>query len=212
MRAEGTPYHSVMRFEPAQASEMMGPLLVDQALSDIPIFGPERADVEVTIENALKTDPADAVIAEQTDAIKTPLPESFYHANNISSKLRSLRAFVRSESGSANATDGGLAGMSDSDILRTELKELPLSTTGLKSCREIHESLMSTLVKVSGLPSEAQCVVDHTMIFRAKERYLFDAATNREVVTDDPWMKYVWDWVAGMCPYYNRIYKLLSTA
>jgi hypothetical protein len=193
---EETSYHSAMRFEAAQASEMLGPLLVEQALSDIPIFGEERAGIEETIEKALKVDATAAVVAEQTDAITTPLPESSYHPNTIATRLRSLRAFARSESGSLDATKGDAGRMTDSDILRAESKELSLAATGLKSCREIHESVVSTLLTASGLPSEAQCVVDHAMILRAKEKYLFDAAINTEVVADDPWLKYVWDWVA----------------
>ncbi|KAG8427250.1 hypothetical protein J3459_007392 [Metarhizium acridum] len=74
--------------------------------------------------------------------------------------------------------------------------EISLASNSLVSCREIHEALLGTLATVKGLPREAQCVVDHSMLLRAKEKYLFDAATNRTVLSDDSWRRFLWDWVA----------------
>jgi hypothetical protein len=72
-----------------------------------------------------------------------------------------------------------------------------ISSNGIGSCSEIHEALLGTLVSSSGLPREAQCVVDHVRLLRAKEKYLFDAVTNRNVTSDDPWKRFVWDWIGG---------------
>jgi len=69
----------------------------------------------------------------------------------------------------------------------------PMSTTN----QELHELHLSSLVGAKGFPMEAQKVIDHTMLLRAKEKYLFDCEANRKVVSDDPWLRDVWAWIAG---------------
>lgn len=47
------------------------------------------------------------------------------------------------------------------------------------------------------MPSQGHIVLNHIMLLRAKEKYLFHTKTNQKVVADDPWLQDVWAWVAG---------------
>ncbi|KAF4124210.1 hypothetical protein GMORB2_5926 [Geosmithia morbida] len=196
---EGLPYLDLMRFEPRQALRMLGPVLVDKALSDIPIFGSGKADIAATIEASLDPASASSLMAEMTGTMDAPLPDAFYQAKTVAAKLRALRTFVREEfPGKADGNGSGpqqhFAG--DLGAIKDGLDEMSLASNGVVGpCHEIHDALLSMLVEVPGLPREAQCVADHEMVLRAKERYLFDASTNRDIVSDDPWTRFVWDWI-----------------
>lgn len=195
---EGSPYLDIMQFEAPHASEMLAPLLAEQALSDIPIFGHNSADIESTIVSALKHKVSSKVTVEARNEAEAKLPAAYHKAETVAAKLRALRTFVRDQ----------LLGTDDEDDLHSHLgaltilnpggaDDIPLASIGAGSCREIHDALLSTLVKAPGIPREAQAVIDHSMLLRAKEKYLFDAKVNRKVVNDDPWTRFVWDWIAG---------------
>ncbi|KAJ0286458.1 hypothetical protein CBS470a_005844 [Colletotrichum nupharicola] len=109
---ESGPYHNIMEFEPSQSSDMLGPLFVEEALSDIAIFGPDKVDVQTIVDKTLQ------------------------------------------------------ARFSAADL------------------------------NTQNLSTESQCLLDHVMLLRAKEKYLFDCNVNRAVVADDPWLRYMWDWIA----------------
>ncbi|RFU79945.1 wd repeat-containing [Trichoderma arundinaceum] len=198
---ENTPYQDLMHFEATQAPKMLAPIIIEKKLSDVSIFGPERVNIEASIERALDPKTPISVVVEAVDGTSSPLPESFYKAETIAEKLRSLRNYVRDESTVLGSPDEGRPHASDVKRLTNgKPGSASISSNGIGSCREIHEALLGTLVSSSGLPREAQCVVDHVKLFRAKERYLFDAVTNRNVTSDDPWKKFVWDWIGGRNP------------
>ncbi|KAM4054713.1 zinc-ribbon like family protein [Hirsutella rhossiliensis] len=194
---ERAPYHDMMRFEPSQTAEMLGTFLAEETLSEVPIFGPDKAHVQERLQSASKIRSAASTTVEHVDGITTDLPDSFRNAKSVSQTLRSLRAFMRDEHGASHTEDGSVAHHRGASHLDNGLNDISLASNSLGSCREIHEGLLSSLVAAKGLPREAQCVVDHTMLLRAQEKYLFDAATNRNIVSDDPWKMFIWDWIAG---------------
>lgn len=177
---------------------MLGPLLVENALSEVPIFGPDRVDIAATAEAALRPGSPTTATTDLTNAIDAPLPDSFHASSTVSGKLRALRAFVREQLEHSDKLDAMQSQLGNLKVIKDGEEEMPLASNGVGSCREIHEALLSTLGAASGLPREAQNIVDHTMLLRARERYLFDAPTNRKVVSDDPWTRFAWDWIAGM--------------
>ena len=65
------------------------------------------------------------------------------------------------------------------------------------SPRDLHEKLLYDRMDSYGLPGEGHAILDHIMLLRAKEMYLLNAVTNKEVVADDPWLQDVWAWVSG---------------
>lgn len=184
-----------MQFEPSQATEMLGPLLIEQSLSEVPLFGPESAKIRADVETRLKSNTLSSVTIDDVAATETPLPDEFRSAPAVAAKVRALRAFVRDEF-KPNA-DRVKPRVGDTKMEKSETTDLTLASDSLGSCREIHDALLASLAEVEHLPREAQCVLDHTMLLRAKEKYLFDAVLNRDIVADDPWVKYAWDWIAS---------------
>lgn len=182
----GLPYQDLMQFDSKQGMEVLAPTLVDQALHDVPIFGADKIAVKEGIEAALKKQDTSSAMVERVDEIDTPMPESFYAAKTVAGKLRSVRAFIK-DLEAKNPSAAGRARVPN---------ELSLASNSIESCREFHEALLASTVKTKGLPSEAQSSVDHAMLLRAKEKYLFDPTVNRKIVSDDPWKRYVWDWIA----------------
>ncbi|GAB0136685.1 hypothetical protein EsDP_00004978 [Epichloe bromicola] len=193
---ENAPYHDVMQFEPAQTSEILGPLLTEKALADVPIFGPDKARILDRVNDTLQDSESPPVILEHVDEISRPLPETLHNASTVSQKLTSIRSYIKDEQADQQAEDEQQAQRSNSRQSDYRPHEISLASNSLGSCREIHEALLATLATVKGLPRAAQCTVDHSMLLRAKEKYLFDAATNRNVLSDDPWRRFLWDWIA----------------
>lgn len=50
---------------------------------------------------------------------------------------------------------------------------------------------------MQGLPKKAQAILDHAMLLRSKEKYLFDYPANIDITSDDPWLQDLWHWVAS---------------
>ncbi|KAF4454589.1 hypothetical protein F53441_2932 [Fusarium austroafricanum] len=190
---EGAPYRSMMQFEPSQAPDILGPLLIEEALSEVPLFGSESASIRADTDALLKANNMCSVVIEDIGATMRPLPEAFHKASTVAPKIRALRAFVKDE---FKAPKGIKPRAGDTKIIESETSEMSLASDSLGSCREIHDALLASLAEAEGLPREAQNVLDHNMLLRAKEKYLFDAVANRDIVADDPWVKYIWDWVA----------------
>lgn len=187
----------MMKFEPSQASGMLGPLLIEQSLAEVALFGPESAKIRADVETTLKSNTLSSITIDDIAATATPLPEEFRSAPVVGAKVRALRAFARDEFTPSASVNGVKPRVGDTKMVQPETSKLTLASDSLGSCREIHDALLTSLAEADGLPREAQCVLDHTMLLRAKEKYLFDAVANRDIVADDPWVKYVWDWIAS---------------
>lgn len=179
-----------MKFDTSQTIETLGPFFVENALSDIPIFGPEKADVGAIAEEALKTyAPQDDLLVDEA-ASTLPLPESFVGAKSVAEKLQALRAYIQDVAASKEPDLG--------TPLR-KLSSISLDPSPGSSNRSLHENLLKSTTELTGFPKAAQVVLDHVMLLRAKEKYLFDCRVNRAVVADDPWLKGVWGWIGGNC-------------
>jgi hypothetical protein len=190
---EGTPYHDLMKFESPQATEILAPLLIEEGLSNVPIFGDNTTDLRQTLTESLQSGAPASGIIEHVDEHTKALPAEFYKAATTSSQLRAIRNYVRDVT--AESGDGADAN-TDVKALTAQTSDISLASDISASCRDMHETLLRSLT-TTGLPQEAQNVIDHSMLLRAKEKYLFDAVINREVVSDDPWVRFTWDWVAG---------------
>lgn len=177
-----------MKFDTIQTIDTLGPFFVENALSDIPIFGSERADVGAIAEEALKTyAPEDDLLVDET-ASTVPLPEAFVGAKTVAEKLQALRAYIQTIARSKE---------SDFETQSMKLSGISLDPSSSSSNRSLHESLLKSTMELTGFPKAAQVILDHVMLLRAKEKYLFDCRVNRSVVADDPWLKGVWGWIGG---------------
>lgn len=180
-----------MKFDTSQTIETLGPFFVENALSDIPIFGPEKADVGAIAEEALKTyAPEDDLLVDES-ASTMPLPESFVGAKTVAESLQALRAYIQ-DIAPSRESDPGI-------IPLRKMSSISLDPSPGSSNRSLHENLLKSTTELTGFPKAAQVVLDHVMLLRAKEKYLFDCRVNRAVVADDPWLKGVWGWIGGNC-------------
>lgn len=176
----------LMNFEPSQAADMLGPVLVERALDDAPLFGPDQVDLNFIVEKATNS-PITSGLVQDLDGGDRPLPEALRSGSTTAEKLRALRIYVKEGKSVQTPMDG----------VTEATEDMSLSATGPPTSSELHVDLLSTLVEAEGLPREARAVIDHAMLLRAKEKYLFDPSRNREVVDDDPWLRYLWGWVGG---------------
>ena len=167
---DGADYQEVMDFEPPQAHEILAPLLTEQALSDMPVFGPGKVDVRSSVAKTLADTSTEHPLAAE---VSQDLSSSvlFEQATSVAEKLRVLRLAAKQ-------------GKDEPD-------------EALLSQLERHEKLLTATNDMAGLSSKERFVVDHTMLLRAQEGYRFDFAKNQKIVADDPWLRDVWVWVAG---------------
>lgn len=172
---EGTPYHTPLELEPPQAHSLLSPLFTERALSDIPLFGSERPDINALVDKVISSHThADEMMDEM--AVEEPdIPAAFLTASSIAEKLAALRLASQDASSSQE----------------------PLSTNTPSSQLQRHEMLLTKLKTMSRVSHKVQAALDHTMLLRAKEGYLFNYTKNQEIVADDSWLRDVWAWVAG---------------
>ncbi|KAL2752533.1 hypothetical protein ACRALDRAFT_1077766 [Sodiomyces alcalophilus JCM 7366] len=192
---EGTSYHSLMRFEPSQCTQMYGPLLVEQALASVPIFGPDKANVPAVIEKTLQAPSSETDIQITRPSGLDPSLSTPMRDRPIAERLRITRKSIlnhKAEPGKAEGTE-----IEVDDDLVDRLQESSISPDGPASCAQLHGNFLFILPQAKQLAPEVQSDIDHVMLLRAKEKYLLDPVTNRNVVSDDLWLRYLWDWVAG---------------
>lgn len=185
-----------MKFEPSQTTETLGPFLQETALSEIPIFGPEKADVGAIADAAMQTYPPEGDLLIDEAASDVSLPEAFTKATTIAEKLKALRAYTW------GISYPDVVGRDDfqrnfDQMMLIKIREDWREGSIKPSNHALHEGLLKSTMEVAGFPKAAQAVLDHVMLLRAKEKYLFDCRVNRAVVTDDPWLKSVWGWIEG---------------
>lgn len=187
-----------MKFEPGQTSEILGPVFIENALSEISIFGPDKVDAGAIARKALETYLPEDELLLDTEASDAPLPVAFTQATTVAEKLRALRAYAQGATRADSFDKNGHQGCDD-DV--EKLTGISVESSSSSSSRSLHESLLGSTLATAGFPKGAQIVLDHVMLLRAREKYLFDCRANRTVVADDPWLKGVWAWIEGEpCP------------
>ncbi|KAL2201364.1 hypothetical protein P885DRAFT_65623 [Corynascus similis CBS 632.67] len=167
-QADGTNYQQFMDLEPSEARETYGPLQAEQALTDVPIFGPQKVNVKALVEGSLTSGTLDhRSLAEE--GIHASL--LFEDASSVADQLKALRLTAK------------------------QGKEQPDEM--LLSQLERHERLLTDPRDMANLSGKERFVLDNTMLLRAQEGYRFDFVKNQKIVADDPWLADVWVWVAG---------------
>lgn len=172
-----------MDFDPSQTADTLCPLFMEDALADISVFGPDKVDIESVVQEALQSRLPDEDIVVDQEASITPLPRSFSEATTAAEMLQVLRKYA-DEVLHPQTGKGRLSEKSPS----------PLEPA---TNQELHEKLLKTTMDTSGFPKAAQIVLDHIMLLRAQERYLFNYEMNHQILADDPWLQDVWSWIGG---------------
>ncbi|EGO57788.1 hypothetical protein NEUTE1DRAFT_122147 [Neurospora tetrasperma FGSC 2508] len=176
---ERISYHQTMDFEIPQTQEILGPFLTEKALANKQLFGPDKANLTAVVEDAMQSDVyTDLIGPDGFNRISDlKFPEGYSTTAPIAEKLAALRMTVGGRSPNGLNTRGEPLGQ-----------------------LERHENLLMKLMDRSNFPREAQVILDHTMIFRAKEGYLFNYRRNQQIVADDPWLQDMWAWITGSKP------------
>ncbi|KAI1180112.1 hypothetical protein F4777DRAFT_585792 [Nemania sp. FL0916] len=192
---EGTSYHSLMQFEATQHPEMMSSLLVDDALKDIPLFGDRKQSVAAIISEVLES----AVWSDSPDLDweeKNDLQESLADSRTTAEKLIVLRKHTHKISHSQKSPSSGGYIAASGDGRDQTPSDAARHNSVLASNRQAHENLLTKTLNMKDIPTRGQVILDHIMLLRSKERYLFDYSANINITSDDPWLKDLWLWVA----------------
>ncbi len=177
---------------------MMSSMLIDSALADIPLFGSQKGTLAPIIQEVLQSHPPDHDPVLDDEALDVQVAELFADASTTAERLLMIRKYLKGKPQERLSSSQVQQPHPDVEKLNESLTGLSANGFGQVSNRQLHEKLLALTQGARGLPKEAQMVLDHTMLLRAKERYLFDCAVNREVVADDPWLQDLWDWIAGL--------------
>jgi hypothetical protein len=177
-----------MDFEPSQAPSILGPLFTEGLLADVPLFGPEKVDVGALVKEALQMSAEHKDLVVDAVAEKIAMPLDLEGAVTVADKLKALRSYSLEHlpRPKSRVRDGSSKKESSKQGEAEPLVQ-----------RERHERLLTEKMESLGLPSEGHAILDHIMLLRAKEKYLFSTETNQKVVAEDPWLQDVWGWVAG---------------
>jgi WD repeat-containing protein mio len=195
-KEEGTSYHNLMQFEATQYPEMMGSLLVDDALKNIPLFGDRKDSIAAIAAQVLESaNPQDGpqVGLEDEGRLFGPLVET----RTAAEKLLVLRNYAQAAS-DPQKLSGGSKGMSKiGDGLDRTTSTSVGDYPALASNRQAHENLLTMTLNMKELPRKGQAILDHIMLLRSKEKYLFDYSANMNITSDDAWLEDLWRWVSG---------------
>jgi hypothetical protein len=185
-----------MHFEPAQTKETLGPFVLENALANVPIFGPERDRFAAMVDASVEAHTEEQELLVDATASMVPLPASFAQAVTLAEKLKILRQYIWGITFPDLDEDDF-----DKDHPFTMLARFGAGGSeevATQSSRSLHEALLRSTMETAGFPNHALVVLDHIMLLRAKENYLLDCRTNRNIVDDDPWLKTVWGWIEGI--------------
>lgn len=184
-----------MKFESPQTKDTLGPFYLENDLSDIPIFGPERGHVASIAHTILEARTTEQHVSVDEVASSVPLPDTIAQATSLAEKLRALRKYIWGITHPDHDEDEFETLDHATMLARLEIGDP--DEVGTLSSRSLHEALIRTTMETAGFPKPAQLVLDHIMLFRAKESYLLDCRANCNIVDDDPWLKAVWGWIKG---------------
>lgn len=177
-----------MDFEPSQASDLLGPLFTESLLADVPLFGTNKVKVEAVVQESLELSSQYKDIVVDTLVEEAAAPLDLNKSLTVAEKLQALS--IHSEEFSARRESLIKDSVKNGSAPQQQDEEPTVQ-------RERHEKLLRLKMEAQGLPSQGHIVLDHIMLLRAKEKYLFHTKTNQKVVADDPWLQDVWAWVAG---------------
>lgn len=175
-----------MEFDSSHPPDVLEPLFIENILSNVPLFGPEKANSESLIKTALQTPMQDAKLVVD-EARRGVAPLDLKADSSVAEKLKALKVYSEEHIPRRK-------GSRDADARKqskTAAEDEPSSP------REEHDRFLDERMDSCGLPSEGHAVLDNIMLLRAKEMYLFDAVANQKIVADDPYLQDVWAWVAG---------------
>jgi hypothetical protein len=182
---------TLMNFDEASEQEkVLGPLFATAAKSNVPVFGPDKfqsSKTKTILDTAIKKS-----LHSQEDPIvdlleSVNLSQTLSDTGILNSQLESKGSNI--ESSEKASAESGLSNK-------------------VYTSREVHDKLhYSTLSLVPSTKSRSE-LLDHVMLRRAVDGYLFDCKVNKALVSDDPWLQDLWEWIKGQSSPHMKYYML----
>lgn len=185
------PYLALLNFaDVEECKKVLGPICASAAEASIPVFGPDSlisprviSALGQEIRKSLES-PGDLVI-DQLAADDTSKNQILGHGDSSMGSPKNGVAKVKMGSKGSNTS------------LRGEVPVLELPTKKSCSSRELHDKFHYAAHRHHPASKLVHEHLDHTVLGRAMAGYLFDCELNKKIVVEDPWLKGVWEWVAG---------------
>jgi len=97
-----------------------------------------------------------------------------------------------------------LVSLAYSDLSQSHLlSDVDKSTSQLSTSnkvytsREVHDKSHYSTLSLGSSRKPSSELLDHVMLRRALDGYLFNCKVNKTVVTDDQWLHDLWEWIQG---------------
>lgn len=71
------------------------------------------------------------------------------------------------------------------------------TSTQVCTNREVHDQLHYSMLGLTRSKKPRSGLLDHIMLRRALDGYLFDCKINKRIATDDQWLQDTWEWIQG---------------
>jgi hypothetical protein len=186
-----------------ERNKNLGPLYAGAAEESIPVFGSNRF-VSPKIASAL-----DAEIRKSLDDLEGLMVDNLTTNDMLRSQIVEQGPSAI-DSVRIGASKLKLSNKDSSASLKSKTPAAGAPTRKSYSSRELHDKLHYSMQ--SQLPGSKSVHKDfaHTSLNRALAGYLFDCELNKKVVAEDPWLKGVWEWVAGMLYIYSYLPDIFS--
>jgi hypothetical protein len=176
---------TLMKFlDPSERDIVLGPLYATEAKTDIPIFGPEKFTSR-NIKQLLNSTVKQALQSE---------------TNPVVNLLATTKSKMSQVAGKTSQPDSSLSG--DLERLQLEAQERDekvksRTSRKISSSRELHDEAHYTRRSISTSAESKKELLDHVMLQRAIDGYLFNCNLNNAIVNDDVWLQEVWEWIEG---------------
>ena len=83
--------------------------------------------------------------------------------------------------------------LSDAGISTSQLS----TSNKVHTAREVHDKMHYSMLNLGSSRKPSSELLDHVMLRRALDGYLFDCKINKTVATDDHWLHDLWEWIQG---------------
>lgn len=196
---------TLMNFaDPAEGAKVYGPLFEDRTRDNAPVFGPGKysstnrpppltAELYQTIKT--KGNPVIDVLAEHP------------RADQDSSRLKAVQNKAQ--------LDAKKLALAASDNQRYNMQSGGAEALGTLSIspKTIRSTRQGDLKSPENLPIEIQLVnphvetMDTVILKRALDGYLFDSVRNKDLLSQDPNLQDVWNWIKSKFPSINQLHN-----
>ncbi|EKD19149.1 WD repeat domain-containing protein [Drepanopeziza brunnea f. sp. 'multigermtubi' MB_m1] len=187
----GDSYLNLMQFaDPIEQEKVLGPLYATAAKAATPVFGPDKFTKRVTI-NSLSYEVQKSLSSTDDPVVDLLAP---------SDSGMGVSASTTSEAESLGDDFTQLqVEPKESKHLPSAANRMPDSGTHkpLSSSRELNDQAHYSALSRIPISKSSREQLDHVMLLRVIDGYLFDPILNQKAVADDNWLQDVWKWIAG---------------